>query len=267
MLVDGGDARLVLRDRGNPADDAHGWTIRSEGDVLRFLSPNGLQATLHPFNGFNVTGTLAQGGAQVFHTSNDGAGSGMDADLLDGQQGSWYGDIPARLGYTPLRASDITDVWRSSNDGAGSGLDADMLDGRDGDWYRRWANLLDVPGAFPPNGHTHGAADLAGAFPGSLAENGWTVLPNGLILQWVTGAGMAAGDEITQAVYFPIAFPNACFGALAGSRDDYFSTAADVMFSTVGAPSLDSVTVARKQFSERASDRVPSRAFVIAIGR
>jgi hypothetical protein len=39
------------------------------------------------------------------------------------------------------------------------------------------------------------------------------------------------------------------------------------MFSTVGAPSLDSVTVARKQFSERASDRVPSRAFVIAIGR
>lgn len=31
----------------------------------------------------------------------DGAGSGVDADLLDGQQGSYYTAIAARLGYTP----------------------------------------------------------------------------------------------------------------------------------------------------------------------
>ena len=37
----------------------------------------------------------------------DGAGTGVDADLLDGQQGSFYADIPARLGYTPAnRAGD-----------------------------------------------------------------------------------------------------------------------------------------------------------------
>jgi hypothetical protein len=37
----------------------------------------------------------------------DGAGSGVDADLLDGQQGSYYENIPARLGYTPAnRAGD-----------------------------------------------------------------------------------------------------------------------------------------------------------------
>ena len=52
--------------------------------------------------------------------SNDGAGSGLDADLLDGQHGSYYANIPARLGFTP---------WGPSNDGAGSGLDADLLDG------------------------------------------------------------------------------------------------------------------------------------------
>jgi hypothetical protein len=34
----------------------------------------------------------------------DGAGTGLDADLLDGQQGSYYTDIIARLGYTPLNA-------------------------------------------------------------------------------------------------------------------------------------------------------------------
>lgn len=32
----------------------------------------------------------------------DGAGSDLDADLLDGQQGAWYADVPARLGYTPM---------------------------------------------------------------------------------------------------------------------------------------------------------------------
>lgn len=54
-------------------------------------------------------------------TRNEGAGGGLDADLLDGQHGAWYADIPARLSYVP---------WGPSNDGAGSGLDADTVDGR-----------------------------------------------------------------------------------------------------------------------------------------
>lgn len=100
----------------------------------------------------------------LWRASNDGAGSGMDADLLDGQQGSWYSNIIARLGFTPVQQgtgvaqlantikmgwsgsrvrvtvdlldqgnmvfdSNVADVWRSSNDGSGSGLDADLLDG------------------------------------------------------------------------------------------------------------------------------------------
>ena len=103
--------------------------------------------------------------AGIWHPGNDGAGSGLDADLLDGQQGSYYSNIPARLGFTPVQQGtgngqltatsvkvgwsgtrlkatvDVTDlgnvvfdghiadVWRASNDGAGSGLDADLLDG------------------------------------------------------------------------------------------------------------------------------------------
>lgn len=34
--------------------------------------------------------------------ANHGAGSGLDADLLDGQQGAYYTNITARLGYTPI---------------------------------------------------------------------------------------------------------------------------------------------------------------------
>lgn len=57
---------------------------------------------------------------------DEGAGKGLDADLLDGQHGSYYSNVVARLGYTP---------WGPNNDGAGSGLDADLLDGQQGSYY------------------------------------------------------------------------------------------------------------------------------------
>lgn len=110
------------------------------------------------------------GNSGIWHPGNDGAGSGLDADLLDGQQGSYYTNITVRLGYTPVQQgtgvgqltnsvkmgwsgtrlkatvdnsdlgnlvfdNHITDVWRASNDGAGSGLDADLLDGQQGSYY------------------------------------------------------------------------------------------------------------------------------------
>jgi len=43
------------------------------------------------------------GGNNIWHAGNDGAGSGLDADLLDGQHGSYYTDITSRLGYTPVQ--------------------------------------------------------------------------------------------------------------------------------------------------------------------
>ncbi|HEY4546949.1 MAG TPA: hypothetical protein VIG90_11080 [Pedomonas sp.] len=53
-------------------------------------------------------GVLSVLGNTVWHAGNDGAGSGLDADLLDGQQGSYYSNIPARLGYTPANKSGET---------------------------------------------------------------------------------------------------------------------------------------------------------------
>lgn len=62
--------------------------------------------------------------ALQWHAGNDGAGSGLDADLLDGQQGAYY--LPAGS-YT---AADVLNKVKTV-DGAGSGLDADLLDGKD----------------------------------------------------------------------------------------------------------------------------------------
>ena len=95
----------------------------------------------------------------VWHGGNDGAGSGLDADLLDGQQGTYYSNVTARLGYTPLNSTTYTaaDVLAKilTVDGAGSGLDADTLDGQSSSYYQDAANL--TAGILP-------AARLSGAY-------------------------------------------------------------------------------------------------------
>jgi hypothetical protein len=47
--------------------------------------------------------------AEIWHSNNDGAGSGLDADLLDGQQGSYYYPASNPNGYT-TNVGDITGV-------------------------------------------------------------------------------------------------------------------------------------------------------------
>ena len=97
---------------------------------------------------------LLVNGNMVFTHANDGAGSNFDADLLDGQQGAYYG-----------RASDVTAAFLRANnsllsssytaadvlaklitvDGAGTTLDADLLDGQQGSYY---GIAADVTAAF-----------------------------------------------------------------------------------------------------------------------
>ena len=71
-------------------------------------------------NDFN---TLTVNGNTVWHAGNDGAGSTLDADLLDGQHGSYYLDYSNFANTAGLLAAILT------IDGNGSGLDADSVDG------------------------------------------------------------------------------------------------------------------------------------------
>lgn len=105
--------------------------------------------------------TVRINGNDVWHVGNDGAGSTMDADLLDGQHGAYYADIAARLGYTPLNTTAYTaaDVLAKliTVDGTGTGLDADLLDGQEGSYYTNIAGRL---GYTPLNAATYTAADI-----------------------------------------------------------------------------------------------------------
>ncbi len=115
--------------------------------------------------------TAAAGKAAVLPwlLTQDGSGSGLDADLLDGQNGSWYADVVARLGFTPLDVANFTAASVLTRlltvDGSGSGLDADLLDGQNGSWY---ADIIARLGYTPLNA---------------------AILPAGMITLWAGSVG------------------------------------------------------------------------------
>ncbi len=74
---------------------------------IRRTGANTFSAT--SLTGAEVTTAL---GYTPWHAGNDGVGSTLDADLLDGQQGTYYTDIVSRLGYTPVNRA-IVSSWSS----------------------------------------------------------------------------------------------------------------------------------------------------------
>ena len=71
-------------------------------------------------------------GATVWHSGNDGATSGLDADLLDGQHGSYYQDAGNLNAGTIALARIPTNL---------TGKNADQLDGQEGSYYQNASNL------------------------------------------------------------------------------------------------------------------------------
>lgn len=129
---------------GTPTD-----AIRYNPSTTQFEKWNGatwaaLALGFLPLAGGTMTGTLtgaggtftslSVGGNTVWHAGNDGAASGLDADLLDGQQGSYY------LAASTYTAADVL-AKLLTVDGAASNLDADLLDGQEGAYYRDATNM------------------------------------------------------------------------------------------------------------------------------
>lgn len=125
-----------------------------------------------------ITGTngLQNSGYTVWHAGNDGIGSGLDADLLDGQQGSYYLDIGNATGnLSTARVPWISAYART------------ILDDTDG---------LSV---FNTLGATR-----------SFGQTGQFRLPDGVIVKW--GQATAAGGN--QTILFPSAFPNVAYACV-----------------------------------------------------
>ena len=103
------------------------------GDAFISLNLEGQYATYFGLD--SLTNDLFVGGwskgankYKIWHEGNDGPGSGLDADTLDGFNSDDF------LSVSEYTASDILTKLLTV-DGPGSGLDADLLDGNNSDYF------------------------------------------------------------------------------------------------------------------------------------
>ncbi|WP_174065404.1 pyocin knob domain-containing protein [Agrobacterium tumefaciens] len=173
-------------------------------------------------------GALTHNSQTIWTAANDGAGSGLDADLLDGQQGAYYRD---RANHTGTQ--DVSTI-------AGISVFARTL-------------LDDADGAamFATMGATQ-----------SKASPGYVKLPNGIIIQW--GRNFVGSDA---AITLPIAFPTGVFAKTAVCELGYTATATRVV-TIDNPSTLNSITVRFRDVVNGGAVSVPADGTVawIAIG-
>lgn len=98
------------------------------------------------------------------------------------------------------------------------------------------------------------------------AGNGYVVLPNGLILQWVTGSTDPANSfENSQFVSWPIQFPNACLHAQVTTRLLNASPNTDDWYQLAGQTQWGA-TVQRQHNGSTNSYEQPTMPYVFGIG-
>lgn len=187
--------------------------------------------------------------------ARDGAGSGLDADLLDGQNGAFYADIAARLGFVPLPAANYTAADMLAKlltvDGSGSGLDADLLDGQTASRLApagiivMWSgSVANVPAGWALCNGANGTPDLRNRFiigagddyaPGDTGgatehQHSIEVQPaaTGLAINTTTATVNADGDPpnaLTSATLTDPTHVHTATSGLASSLPPYFALA------------------------------------------
>jgi hypothetical protein len=125
--------------------------------------------------------------------------------------------------YAQTLYSNDSVVWSAGNDGSGSGLDADLLDGQHAS-------------AFAKNSD----------FTGVKAYPGWQKTPDGFIDQWCEGTD-SDNNELTEDIYFPTPFPNACLDVQVTTRIAAGNNLTDITYQVVGDPTKDYVKVQRQR--------------------
>jgi len=119
-----------------PPFDGQVWLHTGTGTAVlkRFNS------TIGPEGDWEVVGEVTQDNLLTLVKAVDGSGSGLDADKLDGQEGSFYRDASnlnaGTISSARLSAADLLTLL-TGVDGTGSGLDADKLDGIEGGSFVR----------------------------------------------------------------------------------------------------------------------------------
>ena len=89
---------------------------------------------------------------------------------------------------------------------------------------------------------------------GSLATNGYTKLPNGMIIQWGTTASTSPSVQTT--ITFPISFPNSCLKAIGNNT----------IYTPTGEANVTCYTITNSQMYLKGGGATAQPYFWIAIG-
>lgn len=173
------DKRLVLRAGGS--NQTRILIGRQDGSAQDIVN---VEATDLQLNGSSVltSGSLPSG--TIWTSNNDGAGSGLHADLLDGYHASDF----------ILDSAVSGTIWTSNNDGPGSGLHADRLDGYHASDFslahsHPYAASTHYHDYLPKVSGTSGTVSVGVSFTSSSIY--MTNLPSGFsgYVRWDTGSG------------------------------------------------------------------------------
>lgn len=140
------------------------------------------------FNGTNILAELI---------TVDGTGSGLDADMLDGQHASYFAPNAHDHDSRYYEKSIADSTFLGTHDKAD---DSTLFDGNAVSFFAPQAttyNKTEVDNLIDANGFTE-----------SLATDGWCIMPNGLIMQW--GYAISTTDN-AETFSFPRIFDNDCF--------------------------------------------------------
>ena len=209
-----------------------GMYVASDGDARIFLDAE--NGTVHiPSNGAYRVGSNI-----VWHAGNDGAGSGLDADLFEGQQGTYYHSQGSTGLAGANRISSTTDFNNSLPSGFYQSSNASNMPGSS------WHNMLNVRHSNTANDHgfqlsmSYYNNDLYSRSyqGGSGSNNGnfqswakqWSVLNDG------AGSGLDADllDGQQGSYYYPTSG-----GAFTGA-----TTHPTILFSGVGGNSGNGIS-------------------------
>jgi len=151
--------------------------------------------------------------SKIWHSSDDGPGSGLDADLLDGQHASSFAPLanPSFTGRVIVPEGSVALPGLAfENDGINDTGFFHISDGVFG------ISCNGVEVFRFSNGMS------------SIGESGYKKLGDGLILQWQKTSAIPTNSSV--AITFPIAFPTACLAAWPGL--DYAGTTTHDSYST-----------------------------------
>lgn len=104
----------------------------------------------------NIYFPIKINGNTVWHTGNDGTNSGLDADLLDGKDSTYFAtatDLSTHISNTS-NPHNVTAAQVNAYPLGSVVADSDKLDGFDGSYYLNWSNLTNKPSTISGYGIT-----------------------------------------------------------------------------------------------------------------